>query len=35
MRVRKYVNRKNTDYSLLRKEYAELQDDIRKLNNGL
>lgn len=35
MRVRKYVNRKNPEYLLLRKEYSELQDDISKLNNEL
>jgi 1-acyl-sn-glycerol-3-phosphate acyltransferase len=35
IRVRKYVNRKKPEYLLLRKEYSELQDDIRKLNNEI
>jgi len=31
IRVRKYINRKNTEYKLLSDEYSALLDDIRKL----
>jgi len=31
IRVRKYINRKNPEYSVLRDEYAALLDDIRKI----
>ena len=35
IKVRKYVNRKNSEYRLLREEYSCLLDDISKLRNEI
>ena len=35
IRVRKYVNRKNPEYSLLRKEYSALLEEISRVNDEI